>query len=239
MARNEEGEFELMLGNKQLLSVFFLMVVLLCICFVGGYLLGRSSAPVLKSANEPLPAETKAIVATTTPKGEPVQTAVTASAPAPVPESVPAASSSAPPTRTAPQVSDKSPEPTPVKETPPAVKPVAKTPPAKSTPPPTKQVAAKQVPATKEVAAKSAPASGQPVPGRIYLQLSATDKDKAEVMVDLLHRKNLPGMASAIAERPGLFRVLVGPLAEGALADMKAKLQANGFPGDQAIRRVF
>ncbi len=52
MARNEDGEFELMLGNKQLLSVFFLMVLLLCLCFVGGYLLGRSAAPVLSASNE-------------------------------------------------------------------------------------------------------------------------------------------------------------------------------------------
>jgi cell division septation protein DedD len=71
------------------------------------------------------------------------------------------------------------------------------------------------------------------------LQLSATEKDKADVMVDLLHSKKLPGLAAAIPERPGLYRVLVGPMAESAINDMKSQLKAGGFPGDQALKRVF
>jgi len=51
MPRNEaselEGhEFELVLGNKQLLSVFFIVVILLGIFFTMGYVVGRNSAPV-------------------------------------------------------------------------------------------------------------------------------------------------------------------------------------------------
>jgi cell division septation protein DedD len=58
-------------------------------------------------------------------------------------------------------------------------------------------------------------------------------------MADLLRRKNLPGFVAPIADKPGLFRVLVGPLAATALPAMKTQLKANGFPGDEAIRRVF
>jgi hypothetical protein len=218
VARNEDGEFELMLGNKQLLSVFFLMVLLLCLCFVGGYLLGRSAAPVLTAANEPPPSASPGVTPPA-PKIEKAEPPTAVPIPAPVePEvKVPPA-----PTKTAPQVSTKVPEP--VKQKEPAPKEVAK-----ATPPATKQV----------TTAKQVSGSSAPVAGRIYLQLSATDKDKAEVMVDMLRRKNFAGMAAAVAERPGLFRVLVGPLAETSLSETKARLKADGFPGDQAIRRVF
>jgi cell division protein FtsN len=51
MSRNESAapeasEFELVLGNKQLLSVFFIVVVLLGVFFTMGYIVGRNSAPV-------------------------------------------------------------------------------------------------------------------------------------------------------------------------------------------------
>jgi hypothetical protein len=45
MPRNDEGEFELVLGNRQLLSVFFIVVVLLGVFFVMGYILGKNSSP--------------------------------------------------------------------------------------------------------------------------------------------------------------------------------------------------
>jgi len=45
MPRTEDGEYELVLGNRQLLSIFFIVVVLLGVGFTLGYLLGRSSAP--------------------------------------------------------------------------------------------------------------------------------------------------------------------------------------------------
>lgn len=58
MPRNEEGEFELVLGNKQLLSLFFIVVVLLGVFFTMGYIVGRSSSPsepALASAPEAVP----------------------------------------------------------------------------------------------------------------------------------------------------------------------------------------
>ena len=46
MPHNEEGEFELVLGNKEMLSVLFIVVVLLGVFFAMGYVVGRNSAPV-------------------------------------------------------------------------------------------------------------------------------------------------------------------------------------------------
>ena len=44
MPRNVDGEFEVLLGNKQLLSVFFIVVTLFGVFFTMGYVLGRHSA---------------------------------------------------------------------------------------------------------------------------------------------------------------------------------------------------
>src|SRR4051794_21678168 len=57
MAKNEVGEFELVLGNKQLLSVFFIVVILLGVFFTMGYIVGRNSgsAGTLEAANHGKP----------------------------------------------------------------------------------------------------------------------------------------------------------------------------------------
>lgn len=46
MARTDEGEFELILGNRQLISVFLIVVILLGVFFSMGYIVGRNSAPL-------------------------------------------------------------------------------------------------------------------------------------------------------------------------------------------------
>ena len=52
MAKSDEGEFELILGNRQLISVFLIVVVLLGVFFSMGYIVGRnSSAPSTETAH--------------------------------------------------------------------------------------------------------------------------------------------------------------------------------------------
>ena len=43
MAGRDDGEFELILGNKQLLSVLFIVIVLLGVFFAMGFLAGRTT----------------------------------------------------------------------------------------------------------------------------------------------------------------------------------------------------
>jgi cell division protein FtsN len=43
MARTEDGEFEMVLGNRQLLSFFFIVVILLAVFFTMGYLMCRGT----------------------------------------------------------------------------------------------------------------------------------------------------------------------------------------------------
>ena len=64
MPRTEDGEFELVMGNKQLLSVFFLVVVLLGVFFTMGYIVGRNSTPLL-AAEQPAPKNPPPIVVDT------------------------------------------------------------------------------------------------------------------------------------------------------------------------------
>jgi cell division septation protein DedD len=50
--RNNEGEFELVLGNRQLLSGFFVVALLFGVAFAMGYIVGRNSIPSPKAQVE-------------------------------------------------------------------------------------------------------------------------------------------------------------------------------------------
>jgi cell division protein FtsN len=56
MAKSD-GEYELVLGNRQLLSAFFVVVILFALFFTMGYIVGRNSAPsAMASLTPPGPA---------------------------------------------------------------------------------------------------------------------------------------------------------------------------------------
>lgn len=59
MAQNE-GEKELVLGNKQLISLFFVVVALCGVFFAMGYMMGRPSGKLTPVAETPPPAATVA-----------------------------------------------------------------------------------------------------------------------------------------------------------------------------------
>jgi cell division septation protein DedD len=71
------------------------------------------------------------------------------------------------------------------------------------------------------------------------LQLAATTRREADIEVDVLRKKGFKAMAAEIPEKPGMFRVLVGPIPEGEVNKTKTDLNSAGFPGDKAIRRTF
>lgn len=50
MPAREDGEYELILGNKQLLGVLFIVIVLLGVFFAMGFLAGRSTTPAVATA---------------------------------------------------------------------------------------------------------------------------------------------------------------------------------------------
>lgn len=79
MPGRDEGEYELILGNKQLLGVLFIVIVLLGVFFAMGFLAGRGTAPAVAAA----PAAKKDLM-TIDPREEPKAAAKTAAEPAPV-----------------------------------------------------------------------------------------------------------------------------------------------------------
>src|SRR5947199_3785728 len=51
MRNNETGEFELVVGNRQLLSGFFIVVLLFAVAFAMGYVVGQNSPRSAKVAD--------------------------------------------------------------------------------------------------------------------------------------------------------------------------------------------
>jgi cell division septation protein DedD len=125
MKNNETGEYELLVGNRQLLSGFFVVVLLFAVAFSMGYIVGRNSAPSAKlqaEASSPVP-DTRPQPVSQTPAAPPAQPADAAQG---------GAASGVPPGPGAPP-SDATPQPStqPEREPQPAA-----TAPATPTPPP-------------------------------------------------------------------------------------------------------
>ncbi|MBZ5592705.1 MAG: SPOR domain-containing protein [Acidobacteriia bacterium] len=210
-----EGEYELVLGNRQLLSAFFIIVILFGVFFTMGYVVGRNSAPA--TAASPMPV--------------PVATSQRPEAASPPPVQSPAS-----PSQTAAPA--ETPAPSPVQETkeskPPAAvetKPV--TPAKREVPPPKSEARVEPAPPAR-TSARPASASGAavaltPGPGKMYLQVAAAAQPQAGVVVDTLKGKGFPAL---LAQGPNatLFRVMVGPFSDAAsLGKAKAELENAGF----------
>jgi hypothetical protein len=58
-------------------------------------------------------------------------------------------------------------------------------------------------------------------------------------MVELLRKKKFSAIAAEIPEKPGVFRVLVGPLSEADVVKTRTSLQDASFPGKEAVKRTF
>jgi hypothetical protein len=205
LPRNEDGEFELVLANRQLLSVFFIVVILLGVFFTMGYIVGRNSTPAAAEIASTRRADTAPLVVDGPTRGG---------------DAAPSQASSAPPAATSPQQ--------PITTEPQRAAGASAAETAKLV---------RSEPAKREPA-KSV-AGDQPVAGQAYLQLAATSQHEADIMVDVLRQKSFRAMAAEIPEKPGTFRVLVGPVTDASANKTRADLQAAGFPGNAAIRRTF
>lgn len=221
MSKSDEGHYELVLGNRQLVSGFFVLVILFAIFLTLGYILGRNSVV----SDQP------GIIAGAT--GKESQAAAASS--------VPSAASLA----QRPAASEGAPEPvtaaheTGLQPVPPA--PEAKTSPA---PPPNEKPhqAAVTQPATSESREQSAAAlrtreilGGRvqlitPRKGDVFLQVAAIGRAEAEVMAEQLRKRGHRAFLSEVPNRD-LFRVLIGPFETTArLNEAKKKLTGEGLP---------
>jgi outer membrane biosynthesis protein TonB len=228
MSKNETGEFELVLGNKQLLSVFFIVVILLAVFFTMGYIVGRNSAP------PPLEATNR--------KPEVRNPLIVDSPNAPPPSQIPGATEAKPSTpepkreETAkvdpPKPEVKAPEPKPEPKPEEKPKPAEK---EKEKEKPKEKEKEKKKPAPEAAAA----AGGSPARGTQYLQVQALPSEQAAIVLDVLRKKGFGAATETVPNKPGLTRILVGPIDPGTANEMRDKLDQAGFKGKQSILRKF
>ena len=199
MGRSEDGEFELILGNKQLLSVFFIVVVLLGVFFTMGYIVGKNSLPAdIAGRGNPV-----VIDPSGSEKKEPSGGLVVDPRPSPLEQ-----------------------RPTPAAE--PAPLPVAQTaaptpaPTPRPTPAPTPPPAA----ATKTTTLTP---TGEPGPGQTFLQVVASTRPDCEIIVDVLKRKGFQAIiAPGPSEKLYRVLVGPLPDA-ATLSKTRSDLEAAGF----------
>ncbi|MFN0171865.1 MAG: hypothetical protein ACKV22_36085 [Bryobacteraceae bacterium] len=209
MPRNDDGEYELVLGNRQLLSGFFIVVVMFGVFFTMGYFVGRHSTPSNISAASTPPAATPASTSSTAPDA-----------------AMPASTTPPEPGRATLVTAEEVKKPVttqPVTAPPAPPKPVA----AETKAPPVAEPARKPEPKPAPVAAgglqKVTPAAGE-----IFLQVSAPAVAAASSVVETLRKK---GIKSVVAAGPddATVRVLVGPLVPADIPAERAKLEGAGF----------
>ncbi|HUA21303.1 MAG TPA: hypothetical protein VMB25_21300 [Bryobacteraceae bacterium] len=209
MPKNDEGEFELILGNRQLISVFLIVVILLGVFFSMGYIVGRNSASAI-------PAETarndKAAPAS---DAQPDTAAPTADSSTP-PEAAPAPSQATPAPSAPTTQPEQAPKPARAEKTPEHSAQEPKPKPAPAPPP------------AATAAPERAAVTGQPSAGD-YWQVVATARPDAEIIAETISKRGFHAILSP-APKEGVFRVLVGPLPDVATqAKTRTELEAAGF----------
>ena len=198
----QEGEKEIVLGNKQLISLFFVVAALCGVFFAMGYMLGRKGE--------------KPAVASPEASAAPATNASSIS-PSPAPQ----AKDAEPPRETVPdETSPAEAAATDASQTTAPATAAA----GKSTTSP--------APETPAASVQTKPALDTPVTpeaGATWLQVTALRRADADNLVKTLREQNFPA-AVASSSKPDLFRVLVGPYHQTAdVADAKARLKALGF----------
>ena len=214
MPKNEDGEFELILGNRQLLSVFFIVVVLLGVFFTMGYIVGRNSllATAVAAPRRPRP---KPIVVDRRRSGSSRESAPAAQRrrrPLRMRRRKPSEPEKPNSRATEGSREDESAEPRPSR-------------PQRHSRAPAGRITARE------------PASAGP-------DLSAARRDHAargrHRWSTCCARRDSSAIARRFRSKAGTFRVLVGPLTGRATEqDAKPICRRAGFPGDRAIRRTF
>ena len=206
--QNSDGETEIVLGNKRLLGIFFVVVILLGVAFTAGYKVGQGS----KKSGLASPDTTAASSNGGETHGFPPEGS---SNPPPASSSntgVPSQPESAPPPTPEPGQQEGAPlgSPTPAKV------PAA---PKVSHPKPSEE------PESPAAATGFAPQSGQ-----IFLQVAAVSRDEALAVAEVLRKKGFPAHA---VPRPGggkLYRVIIGPTRDASdLNNTRGALRNAGF----------
>jgi len=206
MFGKDQNETEILLGNKQLLGIFFVVAILLGASFTGGYMLGRDSA-AKKSAAASADVAGRSAPANDTPAVRETHSFPADSGGAGNPVAGPSESAHAHSAKQG-QLHDH-PEELPLG--------APKTRKAEGT-------------HTAEVPAYLSSGNFAPQAGQEFLQVAAVGRDEAEAVADVLHKK---GFRAHAVPKPGtakLYRVIIGPIRDGGdLSTTRDALRRTGF----------
>lgn len=210
MLRNNDRESEILLGNKQLLGIFFAVAVLLGVAFYGGYMVGHGSgakravSSAETASNNPVSSPSVAAGETHTVPGESGSTA---------------------------EDSRPSREQEPVIKSNPGSHELAESPGA-DVPLGARKSKTAPVHESEAAAAFDSEAGGgySPQPGSQYLQVVAIARSEAEGLADVLHKKGFRAHAVPKPGNAALYRVIVGPIRDaGDLSSTRDALRKTGF----------
>jgi hypothetical protein len=209
---SDSGERELVLGNKQLLAIFFVAALLCGVFFAVGYVVGGNSAKSVPTTTQTAEVKRDEPQAqSTAADGSGMSGASSASgSDSPLPSSEPRISDT--PAATGSQPSSIPPAPAPA-------------------PPVTK------APASTAAPANAAPLTiAVPEKGASYVQVIAITRPKADDLVKSFREAGLPAIL-AESSKPGLYEVLIGPYHSGPIvAEAKRKVTELGF-GDTRVHK--
>ena len=201
MLQTPDDETEILLGNKQLLGIFFVVAILLGVAFTGGYMVGKGSPAKKIVANAATPSEAASQTSPTPAVGETHS----------VPAETPTDTASAP----APRATDEPPLGSPRRKTFEETRP-------KEPLRPSNQVAPTPAPSSADA---STPESGE-----TFLQVAAVTRDEAVAVADVLHKKGFRARAVPVPGNAKMYRVLIGPVADAAdLSLTRDSLRKTGF----------
>ena len=200
MLQSSENETEILLGNKQLLGVFFVAVVLLGVAFAGGYKVGQSAGkkaliPVAPpaAAEEPPPDSARTGGETHTFPANPSSNGSDTGVYRP-----PSGEDAAPPLGSSGKHAAKA----------------------------TKLAEAPAAPITEPASYTNF----SPVSGQTFLQVVAAGQDEAQAIADVLHKKGFRAHAVPKPGSTKIYRVLIGPIRDsGDLASTRDSLRKTGF----------
>ncbi|MBV8552431.1 MAG: SPOR domain-containing protein [Acidobacteriaceae bacterium] len=217
MLRSSESETEILLGNKQLVGIFFLVAVLLGVAFTSGYMIGRGSTPKKGAAA----AETASSTAAPAAGGSGGETHAVTPADSGTGQAADQGQPGA--ADTAADSGGQTPAPEAASPTPaPEEQPLG----ARH-----KKTEAAKAPAQTAEANTAEPAAGfTPQSGQEFLQVAAVARGDANSIADVLRKKGFRAHAVPAPSNSSLYRVLVGPIRDaGDLATTRDSLRKTGF----------
>ncbi|MBV9265459.1 MAG: SPOR domain-containing protein [Acidobacteriaceae bacterium] len=201
MLQTSEGETEILLGNKQLLGIFCVVVILLGVAFAGGYKIGEASRKPVAVTTDPAPTatntaggQTHELPASSSNADQTAASSVKANQDASQAASsteTGAASEAPLGSRHRKTAEDTSPAPSAGTETGTGFTPQAK---------------------------------------QSFLQVAAVGRDEAEAIADVLDQKGFHAHAVPKPGSPKIYRVLIGPVHDAAdLNSTREALRKTGF----------